>query len=112
MALRIGVGIAIALLLGGCAAKQRVDLTCVPREVRIYVDGRQLRPGTESVELVVDEAHKLYFTGGGFGPQLVVLEREEGEDGAVLVPRDVCSKTTFRPVTPEVKFELENDSGS
>lgn len=98
--------LAIALLVAGCAAKQRVDLACIPREVRIYVDGRQLEPGTQSVALGVDAAHKLYFTGGGFDPQLVVLERTEGEDGVVLTPRDVCSQTTFQPVRPEVHFEL------
>ena len=108
---RVVSALSIVLLVAsiGCAAKQRVDLACIPRDVRIYVDGRQLRPGTEAVELGVSEAHKLYFTGGGFEPQLVVLDRVEGEDGPVLIPHDVCSKTTFQAVRPEVRFELEEE---
>ena len=100
------VSIALAALALGCAVKQRVALDCVPREVRVYVDGRALDRGTESTDLRRDRAHTVYFKGGGFEPQMVVLESRQAEDGAWLAPADVCSQTAFVPTSPRVEMQV------
>ena len=101
----------------GCAAKQRVSLECVPREVHVYVDGRSLDPGTESIDLRSDRAHTVFFKGGGYAPQMVVLESYESKNGARLSPAEVCSQTAFVPTSPQVEIQvapesLESEPGS
>ena len=101
----------------GCAAKQRVSLECVPREVHVYVDGRSLDPGTESIDLRSDRAHTVFFKGGGYAPQMVVLESHESKNGARLSPAEVCSQTAFVPTSPQVEIQvapesLESEPGS
>lgn len=100
------VSIALAALALGCAAKQRVSLDCVPHEVSVYVDGRSLDRGTGSVELRRDRDHKVFFKGGGFEPQLVVLESHRAEDGERLSPADICSQTAFVRMSPRVEMEV------
>ena len=100
------VWVLLAAFALGCAAKQRVSLECVPREVHVYVDGRSLDPGTESIDLRSDRAHTVFFKGGGFAPQLVVLESHRAEDGARLAPADICSQTAFVPTSPRVEMQI------
>jgi len=104
------LSIALAALALGCAAKQRVSLECVPREVHVYVDGRSLDPATESVELRPDRAHTVFFKGGGFAPQMVVLESHETAGGARLSPAEVCSHTAFIPTRPQVEMQVAPES--
>ncbi len=94
----------------GCAAKQRVSLECVPRDVRVYVDGRSLDPNAESVALRPDRAHTLFFKGGGFEPQMLVLESHGAEGGARLSPAEVCSHTAFVSTSPRVEIQLAPES--
>ena len=100
------VSIALAALALGCAAKQRVSLDCVPREVSVYVDGRSLDRDTGSIELRRDRDHKVCFKGGGVEPQLGVLESHRAEDGARLAPADICSQTAFVPTSPRVEMQI------
>lgn len=101
--------IALALTWGclACAPKQRVSFDCVPRDVQVFVDGRALEMAQEGVALRSDRAHTVFFKGGGFEPQMVVLESREAEGVAHLVPADVCSRTAFVPTRPQVELRID-----
>lgn len=91
----------------GCASTQTVDLRCVPNEVTVYVDGRELEETPESIELRRDEAHKIYFKGGPYEPQMVVLESSEQDGESRLEPADLCTETTFVKMRPEVEVHVD-----
>jgi hypothetical protein len=99
-----------ALALPACAARQRVSLECVPREVTVYVDGRALDETPAEIELRKDRPHTLFFKGGDYEPQMVVMVSEELEDGHRLTPPDVCTQTTFEPLTPKVQMEVDPEA--
>jgi hypothetical protein len=103
-------GSVLVLALGaaaavGCASKQRITLECVPHEVTVYVDGREVDAGTESLELREDRPHTLFFKGGGYEPRMLVLESREVDGERALSPHDVCSESVFVPMRPEVQME-------
>lgn len=104
----IGVA-ALGLVVLGCASKQRIALDCVPSEVTVYVDGRALSAQEKHVELRPDRAHTLYFKGGAYEPQMVVLETGEVEGEVRLSPADVCSQTRFVEMQPEIQMEIDSD---
>ena len=100
---------ALALLLGGCAAKQVVPLDCVPKEVEVYVDGALL-DRDDVLTLSKDEPHKLFFKRPGHEPQLVVLESMSGPDGQLqLDTDDVC--VTLVPVGVGRELTIEAEPG-
>ena len=101
---------AAILALSACAAKQRVSLECVPREVTVFVDGRALDETPAQIELSKDEPHTIFFKGGDYKPQMVVLESEEAEEGHRLSPPDVCTRTTFEKLTPKVQMEIDPEA--
>ncbi|MBW2267409.1 MAG: hypothetical protein JRH16_02440 [Deltaproteobacteria bacterium] len=103
------VACVLLLLLGApsCATTQRVSLDCVPHEVSVFVDGRELRAGTSDVALATDEPHTVFFRGGGYAPRLVVLDSVDGENGTQLSPPDVCSHTAFVPMRPDVEMHID-----
>ncbi len=105
---RIALGLGIVICFAaGCASKQRLDLHCVPQEVTVYVDGRKLDGVPEALKLRKDRPHTVFFKGGGFESQMVVLEsREDGEE-IVLQPADLCSQTTF--VSMKTVLQLQVD---
>jgi hypothetical protein len=106
---------AAALLLcfagsaAGCASKQRVSLDCVPREVTVYVDGRALEDSRE-VALRTDRPHTVYFKGGGYRTQMVVLESEEVDGKRLLFPAEPCREVAFAEMQPEVRVEVEPEA--
>ena len=77
----------VLLFAGGCAAKQRVALDCVPHEVSVYVDGRRLEGSADSVELRADRPHTVFFKGGDYEPRMIVLEPHEVGDPTILTTR-------------------------
>jgi len=91
----------------GCATTQTVDLRCVPNDVTVYVDGRALEEKPETIELSQDEAHKIFFKGGPYEPQMVVLESVEADGVSRLEPADVCTETTFVKVRPAVEVHVD-----
>lgn len=91
----------------GCASKQLVALDCVPHEVSVYVDGRKLEKTPEAIELRKDKAHTVFFKGGGYQPQMVVLNSEDVDGEKRLSPPDVCTEAVFVETRPEVQIELE-----
>ena len=99
--------VAVAAAALGCASKQRVALDCVPHEVSVYVDGRKLDKTPESIELRKDEAHTVFFKGGGYPPQMVVLRSEDVDGEVRLLPADVCTEAVFVETRPEVQIEVE-----
>lgn len=100
-------GVAVAAAALGCASKQRVALDCVPHEVEVYVDGRKLDRGSESIDLRKDQAHTVFFKGGGYQPHMVVLDSEEVDGEKQLSPADVCTEAIFVETQPEVQIEVE-----
>jgi hypothetical protein len=102
---------AIALALSACAAKQHVSLECVPRDVTVYVDGRALEDRPDEIELRSDEPHTVFFKGGDYKPQMIVMESEETPDGHRLSPVDVCTHTTFEKLDPRVQMEIDPSLG-
>jgi hypothetical protein len=104
--------VALALLAAasaGCAATQTVQISCVPREVKIYVDGRELE-GDEA-KLRTDRPHKIYAKGPGYEPQLVVLEPEVDESGRASFRDDpLCVRVVPVGMGRELEVEVEPDS--
>jgi len=91
--------------LAACAPKQKISLSCVPREVAVYVDGRRLEEIPDKLKLRSDEHHALYFKGGGFENELVVLRTEEVDGKYRLTPSDLCSQARFVETRPQVTVE-------
>lgn len=112
--MRWGVVVAALAVGSGCATTQTVDLECVPQEVTVFVDGRELEPTPESIELTRDEAHKIYFKGGAYETQMVVLESREVDGDSRLEPAEVCTETAFVKMRPEVEIHVdpEDEPGS
>jgi hypothetical protein len=102
-------GLAALLLAAGCASRQKVSLACVPADVRIYVDGRELERNPQELKLRTGEPHTLYLKGGGFRPQMLVLESPEVDGKRVLSNADLCQRLVFTPVSPEVRIEVAPD---
>jgi hypothetical protein len=96
------------VLVAGCAT-QKVSLSCVPADVQIYVDGRELEGRPQAVKLGSKEPHTLYLKGGGFRPQMVVLESQEADGKRVLSNADLCQRLVFTPVNPEVHIGVDPD---
>jgi hypothetical protein len=105
---RIRVLAIVVLAAAGCASKQRIALDCVPREVTVYVDGRELGETPESIALRTDESHTVFFKGEKYRPQMVVLRSEEVEGEYRLSPPDLCGEAVFVEVRPEVRIEVES----
>lgn len=103
-------GLFALVLAAGCASTQTVSLACVPSDVRVYVDGRELEGPPRELKLPVKEAHTLFFKGGNYRSQMVVLESLERDGKRVLSNGDLCSNLVFTPVSPEVKLELDRES--
>ncbi len=101
------VSVAVAAAALGCASKQRVALDCVPHDVSVYVDGRELAKTAEWIELRKDKAHTVFFKGGGYQPQMVVLRSEDVDGEARLLPAGVCTEAVFVETRPEVQIEVE-----
>ncbi len=60
-----------------------------------------------SIELRSDAAHKIFFKGGDYEPQMVVLEsRQEGGESR-LEPADPCIDTTFVKTRPAVEVHVD-----
>jgi len=91
----------------GCATSQRVSLECVPKDVRVYVDGRLIEGSAKSLKLTKDQPHTVFVKGGGYQPQMVVFESRERDGKPVLDPVDLCSRVVFVEMQPELKIEVE-----
>jgi hypothetical protein len=102
-------GLGVLVLAASCASTQQVSLECVPSEVQIFVDGRELEKPRAELKLGVDEPHTLYFKGGSYRPQMVVLEAQEVDGKRVLSNADLCQRLVFTPVSPEVRMHLDPD---
>jgi len=100
--------LAFAVATLGCAATQRIALDCVPTEVTVYVDGRELEQTPKSLDLRSDRPHTLFFKGGAYPSQMIVLESAEVEGESRLSPTDVCTETSFVGMNPEVQMEVES----
>lgn len=103
-------GLFALALAAGCASTQPVSLACVPSDVRVYVDGRELEGSPRELKLPVKEAHTLFFKGGSYRPQMVVLESLERDGKRVLSNADLCSNLVFTPVSPEVRIQVAPDA--
>jgi len=100
----------LGLLGAACATTQEIPLGCVHEQVQVYVDGRLLEETPDSIDLDVDDPHKLYFKREGHDPQLVVLEpRQDAEGKLHLEPADVCVELV--PVGLGRRLEIEVEEG-
>jgi hypothetical protein len=101
-------GLLLGLLaLSACATRQKVSLECVPREVTVYVDGRALEETPDEIELSRDEPHTVFFKGGGYQPQMVVLESAEVDGRQRLEPSEPCAEVVFVKMRPELQIEVD-----
>ena len=99
-------GLAALLAAAGCASTQTVRISCVPREVQVYVDGRLLE-GDEA-RLRTDRPHKVYAKGAGYQPRLVVLEPEVDERGnAAFRDEDLCIEVVPVGMHRELEVDVE-----
>jgi hypothetical protein len=94
----------------GCATSQRLSLECVPKDVKVYVDGRLITGSPKTVKLAIDQPHTVFVKGGGYPPQMVVFESRQQNGEAVTGPVDLCSRLAFVEMQPDVKVELEPDA--
>jgi len=102
--------LALVLLVGACAAKQRVTLDCLPEEVTIFVDGRRLEPSQDSVELQSDKPHTVLFRAPGYAPRMVVIDSAAAADGAPLLhPTRVCADLVAHTPRMQRHLDLEVD---
>src|SRR5262245_41281380 len=97
----------LAAAAAGCATTQNVRISCVPRNVSVYVDGRLL-DGNEAA-LRTDRAHKIYAKGPGYEPRLVGVEREVDDQGRAAFRDDVCMRSV--PVGMDRELEMEVEPG-
>jgi hypothetical protein len=96
----------LASAAAGCATTQDVRISCVPREVKVYVDGRQIEG--DEVALRTDRAHKIYAKGPGYEPRLVVVEPEVDEDGrAAFRDDELCVRVVPVGMGRELEVEVE-----
>ena len=84
-----------------------MSLECVPHDVSVFVDGRELSAGAADVDLTTDEPHTVFFRGGGYAPQLIVLDSVDDEGERKLSPPDICSRTVFVLTRPDVEMQLD-----
>ncbi len=104
---RSGAILLLVLVFCACAPKQKIQLDCVPQEVTIYVDKEPLPEVPDSIDLRADRSHVLFFKGGGYQPAMVVLDSEQGADGPVLSPRDVCLELDLVERSRDLRIEVE-----
>jgi len=97
----------LALLAGGCAAKQTITLDCVPKDITIFVDKKPLDSVPKEIALRADRPHTLFFRGEGYTTAMVVLETVDGENGPVLTPDDVCTELHFVVRNRDLEIEIE-----
>jgi hypothetical protein len=96
----------LAAAAAGCASTQKMRISCVPREVKVYVDGRELEG--DQVALRTDRAHKIFAKGPGYEPQLVVVEPAVDEDGrARFREDDLCVRVVPVGMGRELEVEIE-----
>jgi len=100
--------LALAACLPACAAKQRIALDCVPRQVTVYVDRTAVEPGTREIRLRTDRPHQVYLKAPGHEPRLVVLEPHTDANGrTALHPPDVCVELVRIGVDRKLSVEAE-----
>ena len=103
------LAVLLAAAAAGCATTQKVRISCVPREVSVYVDGRLLEGGEAALR--TDRAHKIYAKGPGYEPQLVVVEPEVDDNGRAAFREDeLCVRVV--PVGMGRELEVEVEPGS
>ena len=96
----------IAALCAACASTQSVRISCVPREVKVYVDGSLLEGDVASLR--TDRPHKIYAKGPGYQPQLVVLEPQVDERGhSAFRDEDLCIEVVPVGMNRELEVDVE-----
>ena len=94
------------LCAAACASTQSVRISCVPREVKVYVDGRLLE-GNEA-SLRTDRPHKIYVKGPGYQSRLVVLEPQVDERGrSAFRDEDLCVEVVPIGMNRELEVDVE-----
>jgi hypothetical protein len=107
----LAIASVLAALATGCATTQKVRIACVPSEVVVYVDGRQIEG--DEVSLRTDRAHKIYAKGPGYEPRLVVIEPEVDERGRAAFREDeLCMRVVPVAMGRELEVEVEPGSGA
>jgi hypothetical protein len=103
------VGAVLLLLFGAgaCAHKQTVRLDSVPKEVTIYLDQEPLDGVHDAIHLRTDRPHTLFFKGGGYEPDMVVLDVEGEGKPQTLSPRDVCAELHLVKRRRDLELEVE-----
>lgn len=111
VALRAAVLLASLLAAGCLTSTQRVRIDCVPKEVKVYVDGRLLEEADEgAVVLPTDEPHKIFVKGPGYEPRLVVLEPTlDAEGRETLGPDALCIELVPIGMERELELHMEHD---
>lgn len=106
--LRVALGmVLLAGMLPACASKQRVALDCVPGEMTVYVDKRRLEKTPDEIRLSKNEPHTIFLKGGGYQPQMVVLESQRVDGEYRLTPPDLCSQILVAEIEPALEMEVE-----
>lgn len=104
------LALAALLLLGACAAKQRVTLDCLPEHVTIFVDGQRLESDQNSVELDSDKPHLVMFRAPGYKPRMVVIDTDQSSEGTPLLhPTRVCADLLAQTPRMQRRLDLEVD---
>jgi hypothetical protein len=83
-----------------------VRIQCVPREVKVYVDGQLLEGGQAALR--TDRPHKIYAKGPGYEPRLVVLEPEVDAQGRSAFRDDLCLEVVPVGMKREIELEVEH----
>jgi len=90
-----------------CAAKQKIPLDCIPKEVVVYVDGERLDELPPELDLRRDRPHTIFLKGPGIAPELVVLSSEEVAGVSTLSPASVCVHPRLLDVRRRLEIEID-----
>jgi hypothetical protein len=104
---RLAPALLALALAPACATRQTVSFHCVPQDAVVYVDGRRLEEVPAELRLRAGEPHTIFFKGGRYRPQMVVLRSDEQDGEPRLSPADICSETVFVEMAPEVEMVVD-----
>lgn len=106
--IRLWMFVASAVWLAGatCAPYQKVGIESSPAAAEIYVDGDLVGETPAEVRVPTGEDHSVFIKKQGYKSRLVVLNRNEPQDGIdFLTPADI--RVRLVPLTDPKGRELE-----
>lgn len=98
--------LAMACLALACQVPTQVIPLHRQAGTKVFIDGREVPPDAESVEMRSDRPHVVYLQRPGHRSQQLVLEPRRTASGPRLEPREI--RVSLEPILPtEQKIRIE-----